>query len=158
MSQYTISNQDLRTLKSLFRNLDSKIDEILSDDSKIVSNIVPSLAELTDKKVDIKLLGDNLLVEDILIPLVPRKITLRLIKISFVSELDSNFTRKELINRVYSKNYDDLSERMKRALDKNIMKLLSRTRSSFENSLAESQYSSIRWIVYDEELKGWNFL
>ena len=156
MSQYTISNQDLRTLKSLFRNLDSKIDEILSDDSKIVSNIVPSLAELTDKKVDIKLLGDNLLVEDILIPLVSRKITLRLIKI-FVSELDSNFTRKELINRVYSKNYDDLSERMKRALDKNIMKLLSRTRSLLENSLAESQYSSIRWIVYDEELKGWNF-
>ena len=115
MSQYTISNQDLRTLKSLFRNLDSKIDEILSDDSKIVSNIVPSLAELTDKKVDIKLLGDNLLVEDILIPLVSRKITLRLIKI-FVSELDSNFTRKELINRVYSKNYDDLSERMKKEL------------------------------------------
>ena len=67
--------------------------KILSDDSKIVSNIVPSLAELTDKKVDIKLLGDNLLVEDILIPLVSRKITLRLIKI-FVSELDSRLYKK----------------------------------------------------------------
>ena len=96
------------------------------------------------------------MVGEILIPLVSRKVTLRLISEFLISE---NYfaSRIELIEKVYGKNYRESSERMQRALDKNIMKLLSRTRSLLERSLEASSYSTIRWILYDEKKNGWYF-
>ena len=73
------------------------------------------------------------MVGDILIPLVSRKVTLRLIS-EFLNSENLFASRVELIEKVYGKNYHKSSERMQRALDKNIMKLLSRTRSLLERS------------------------
>ena len=110
-----------------------------------------------NRDVDIKLLGENLMVGEILIPLVSRKVTLRLISEFLISE---NYfaSRIELIEKVYGKNYRESSERMQRALDKNIMKLLSRTRSLLERSLEASSYSTIRWILYDEKKMAGTFI
>ena len=153
MKSYNISADNILTLRDLFDNLSQQMKEIERSNQEEIINF-----QIFDnnRDVDIKLLGENLMVGEILIPLVSRKVTLRLISEFLISE---NYfaSRIELIEKVYGKNYRESSERMQRALDKNIMKLLSRTRSLLERSLEASSYSTIRWILYDEKKNGWYF-
>ena len=153
MKSYNVSADNILILKNLFDNLSQKISEIEElNENQILS---PDIFR-NDSNVKIQLLGENLMVGDILIPLVSRKVTLRLIS-EFLNSENLFASRVELIEKVYGKNYHKSSERMQRALDKNIMKLLSRTRSLLERSLEESYYKSIRWILYDEKKHGWFF-
>ncbi len=153
MKSYNVSADNILILKNLFDNLSQKISEIEElNQNQILS---PDIFR-NDSNLKIKLLGENLMVGDILIPLVSRKVTLRLIS-EFLNTENLFASRIELIEKVYGKDYKKSSERMQRALDKNIMKLLSRTRSLLERSLEESYYKSIRWILYDEKKNGWFF-
>ena len=153
MKSYNVSADNILILKNLFDNLSQKISEIEElNENQILS---PDIFR-NDSNIKIQLLGENLMVGDILIPLVSRKVTLRLIS-EFLNSENLFASRVELIEKVYGKNYHKSSERMQRALDKNIMKLLSRTRSLLERSLEESYYKSIRWILYDEKKHGWFF-
>ncbi len=153
MKSYNVSADNILILKNLFDNLSQKISEIEElNENQILS---PDIFR-NDCNVKIQLLGENLMVGDILIPLVSRKVTLRLIS-EFLNSENLFASRVELIEKVYGKDYKNSSERMQRALDKNIMKLLSRTRSLLERSLEESYYKSIRWILYDEKKNGWFF-
>ena len=115
----------------MFENLSQTISQI--EESSENSALKLDMFRV-DADLKVKLLGENLMVGDILIPLVSRKVTLKLIS-EFINSENQFASRIELIERVYERDYRNSSERLQRALDKNIMKLLSRTRSLLERSL-----------------------
>ena len=156
MAKYLITEQDLFTLQNLFRNLDQKLELLITENKNEISKVVTETFNYSNPDFEIKILGENLLVGEVLIALTTRKVTLRLIK-SLVDSDGETLSRKELVELVYDVDYSKLSNRMRMALDKNIMKLISRTRTLLESSLAGSSYASINWLVYSEKQKGWYF-
>ncbi len=107
---------------------------------------------------EIRLLGTNLCVNGIFIPLASRPLTFKLIA-SFFADVSLQVDRQCILQEVYgcqSRDKGAASERMTQSYDCNLNKLISRTRKLIVEALASAGWShSLKWIVFDAESKLW---
>ena len=68
------------------------------------------------------------------------------------------YTREELVERIYGADAPKLrTDRLTRALQQNLIKLISRTRLIAESSVNSGPVKWIEWFPYDPERNHWSF-
>lgn len=139
-------NSPLERLTVLSKSVHDAIAEIFSMAYAQAHNQVPQ--PLPDSGPEIRLVEKMLWINRILVPLASRQKTLTLIQAFFRSST-LTLTKAEIASAVYGIQ-KDASPRYIEAQGINLTKLLSRTRSFLEESLAHTyQAPPLDWIVFD---------
>lgn len=103
----------------------------------------------------IQLKGNNLYIDQHIVPLRTRAKTLLLVKALLSEDGEAAIDRESLRSRVYA-GPGEPSERLRLAQDSSLNKLISRSRSFLADSLQDSDLSRcIDWFVYCNRERKW---
>lgn len=147
------SSQHLKEVRNLLRELSDRIELFDNESTQKRDSTVEKIAP------DIRLVDGNLSINDRLIFLKTRPMTLKLIK-AFLSFDNLEANREQLIKFIYGEENStftsDLSGRLSLSLSQNLLKLLSRSRLILNES-CEGLYTNkkIEWFPFSSEDKNW---
>jgi len=152
MDEKLTTNGDLlKMLNYLSKRMSEVVHEIMGQVQTQLDQF-PLASEADHNPSKIKLVGQNLSIDRIMIPLNTRPRTYSLLQAFFDSQT-MMLEKGEILEAVYGP-HKDKSERFMEAQDKSLTKLLSRTRHYLEVSLSHSYHCrEIDWLVFDIKTK-----
>lgn len=152
-------------MSSLVQN--DRLDVLIREISALVSDLESEVSSLSSskffgKKIVLRQLDGNLLINDKIFPLEHKPLTHKLVQ-AFASSRNFSLSREELIQAVYldqdnSSAFCELSPRLSESLYQNLLKLLSRARALFSETFTSEFFGfDVDWFVYDSRQQVWNF-
>lgn len=157
-----ISPEELKSFHQLVRNLALQCENLLTPPANYqpVSVKDPKLGDQKNQIIqgpNVRLIGSNLHVDDIIVPLASRPRTLALIA-AFSGHGELSLSSNELVERVYYERGQEVSERLRHSSHQNLIKLTSRSRRFLEGAVnPHCGQFMIDWFYYDNTQKKWLF-
>lgn len=142
-----------------------KLDHLVREISGLISELesevnILSTGKFPDKKIYIRCVDDNLIINGKIYSLVHKPLTRKLLQ-AFLSSDSLSLTKQELIQQVYLDESSlgpsfPVSARFAESLYQNSLKLLSRARVSFSKVFTSDFFGfDVDWFVYDSKRQTW---
>ena len=90
------------------------------------------------------------------IPLGRKPLTQKLFKV-FIERQMKPINRKELIEAIYGQQHVSRSRRYQKAIEQNVLKLVSRARQLADEVVKVSHCRWIEWFYFNNEMNCWEF-
>jgi len=142
-----------------------RLDQLIKEISDLISELESEITILSTeknpyKKVTIRYLDGNMIINGKIFSLVHKPLTGKLLQ-AFLASEDLTLTRQELIQKVYLdesrlEHTSQVSDRLLESLYQNSLKLLSRARVSFSKVFTPDFFGfDVEWFVYDAKKQIW---